>query len=352
MQPAESLVRKNATLGYRTHPVAWCSLPESEMRAVFVIVADVVSEQPFQMTFVQRNDVIQQISPAAFDPTLRHSVLPRTLERSSHRSDGHRPNRTHHLQAVLRVPVKDQESGTRSIRKRFPQLLDDPHARRMPGDVEVQNASTIMADDEEAIERAEGGRWDREEIHCGNGFSMIAQKSEPAFCQLGISRRSFHPAGDRSLRDIKTEHEELAMDTRSTPRRVFGEHLEDQISNLLRNSSPPCRFLNPGDPTPVETETCPMPANHGLWRDHDHSLFPGGPKTSGNEPEQLVEPLEPWPRMSTFQNDELLSEGKILEDEMPTTTKRARKRSEPERKQIEHGAGVIPESRPDTAASY
>jgi hypothetical protein len=106
------------------------------------------------MVFIHRNDVIQQVSSAAFNPTLRHSVLPRTLERSSHQSDGHRPNRTRHLQALLRVPIKDQEPGTRSIREFFPQLLDDPDTGRVPGDVEVQDAPPIVADDEKAIEYA------------------------------------------------------------------------------------------------------------------------------------------------------------------------------------------------------
>jgi hypothetical protein len=40
------------------------------MRAVFVVVTNICREQPFQMAFVYRNDVIQQIAPAAFDPTL------------------------------------------------------------------------------------------------------------------------------------------------------------------------------------------------------------------------------------------------------------------------------------------
>ena len=125
------------------------------MCAVVMIVMNEICEQPFQMAFIHRNDVIQEVSSAAFNPTLRHSVLPRTLERSSHGLDGHRPNRTRYVHAVLRVPIKDQEPGTRSIRKCFPQLLDDPRTRRMPGDVEMQDAPPIVADDEEPVEHAE-----------------------------------------------------------------------------------------------------------------------------------------------------------------------------------------------------
>lgn len=50
------------------------------MRAVLVVVVDVFGEQPFQMAFIHRDHMIQQVASAAFDPTLRHTVLPGTLE--------------------------------------------------------------------------------------------------------------------------------------------------------------------------------------------------------------------------------------------------------------------------------
>ena len=45
MQPAESIMREDATRTYGTRSVVRRSLPQSEMRAVFVIVADVFREQ-------------------------------------------------------------------------------------------------------------------------------------------------------------------------------------------------------------------------------------------------------------------------------------------------------------------
>jgi len=58
MQPAESLMRQDATRGSGTRSAIRRSLPESKMRAVVMIVADVVSEQTLQMAFVNRDDVI------------------------------------------------------------------------------------------------------------------------------------------------------------------------------------------------------------------------------------------------------------------------------------------------------
>jgi hypothetical protein len=83
-------------------------------------------------------------------------------------------------------------------------------------DIEVQDAAAIVANDKEAVEQAERDRWDREEIHCRNRFSMIAQKCEPALGWFGISGCPAHPTGDGSLGNIKTQHEEFTMDARAT----------------------------------------------------------------------------------------------------------------------------------------
>jgi hypothetical protein len=49
----------------------------------------------------------------------------------------------------------------------------------MPGDVEVQNASAIMANDEKAVEHAEPDRGNRKEIHRGDGFAVVSKQGEP-----------------------------------------------------------------------------------------------------------------------------------------------------------------------------
>jgi hypothetical protein len=58
-------------------------------------------------------------------------------------------------------------------------------------DSEAQDTPTVVADDEKAIERAEGDRRNREEVHRGNRFTVIAEKGKPAPGWLQISRRPF-----------------------------------------------------------------------------------------------------------------------------------------------------------------
>src|SRR5258705_8226298 len=194
------------------------------MRAVLVVIANILREKTFQVAFVHCNDVIQEITPAAPYPTLCHSILPRTLERGANRTHAQRSNCCGDFQSILGIPIKDDEPRSASKWKCFSQLLDDPKACRMLCDIEVQDATTIVTDDEKAIEHPEGDRRNREEVHRGNRFPVVAEKGKPALGWLRISRCPFHPTRDRSLRDIKTEHEKLAMDAWRSPLWVLNDH--------------------------------------------------------------------------------------------------------------------------------
>ena len=56
------------------------------------------------------------------------------------------------MRAVFVVVADDEKPRSGTKGKSFTQLLHDPQARGMFGDVEVQNASAIVANDEEAVE--------------------------------------------------------------------------------------------------------------------------------------------------------------------------------------------------------
>jgi hypothetical protein len=208
------------------------------MRAVLVVVANILSEQAFQVAFVNCDDVIQELTPATPYPTLCHSILPRTLERGADRIHPQGSNRCGDFQSILGITIKDDEPWSGFKWKCFSQLLDDPRACRMLCDIEVQDAPTIVTDDEEAIERAEGDRRNSEEVHHGNRFPVITEKGKPARGRPRISRCPFHPTRDRSLRDVKTEHEKLAMDAWRSPRRVlanqnFGRNYGDAFAQRV-----------------------------------------------------------------------------------------------------------------------
>ena len=158
-------MRKDVTGGYGASSSIWRSLPESEMCAVLVVVANILKEPAFQVAFVNCDDVIQEITPATPYPTLCDSILPRTFERSAERIHPQGSNRCGDLQSILGINIKDDEPRSGSKWKCFSQLLHDPRACRMLCDIEVQDTPTVVTDDEKAIERAEGDRRNSEEVH-------------------------------------------------------------------------------------------------------------------------------------------------------------------------------------------
>jgi hypothetical protein len=118
---------------------------------------------------------------------------------------------------------------------------------------------------------------------------VITEKGKPALGRLRISRCPFHPTRDRSLRDIKTEHEKLAVDAWRSPRWVLNDHPENQFLNLLRRLSSPDGPPDLGNQLPVQMESAPVPAHHGFRRDRNEGLLPSGPESADGDPEELVE---------------------------------------------------------------
>jgi len=76
VQSAESFLRKDPTRISGTNPAVRCPLLKSEVRAVFMMVTNILGEQPLQMAFIQRNNVVQEVSSAAPHPPLRDAILP------------------------------------------------------------------------------------------------------------------------------------------------------------------------------------------------------------------------------------------------------------------------------------
>src|SRR5205807_2710055 len=204
-----------------------------------MVVTDIVRQKPLQVAFTGRNDVVQQITPTTLHPPLCNPILPRTLDRGSNRTDVHRPYCDGNLQAILGVPIEDEKSRSRLIGESLPQLLNDPTTGGMSCDIEMQDTPPTVMDDKEAVEHTERDGRDGEEVHGRDGFSMVSQKDEPTFGGLRISRCSADPTGDRSLGHVEAQHQELTVNTRCAPGRVFRHHPKDQIANLFRNSPPP-----------------------------------------------------------------------------------------------------------------
>jgi hypothetical protein len=61
-------------------------LSRVQVGAIFVVIGNVFTEQPFHVSFIERDDVIQQLPAAAADPALGDAILPGTGEGCPHRT--------------------------------------------------------------------------------------------------------------------------------------------------------------------------------------------------------------------------------------------------------------------------
>jgi hypothetical protein len=172
----------------------------------------------------------------------------------------------------------------------------------MFGDIEVQNAAAMVANDEETVEQAAGDGRDGEQIHRRDGFLVVAKKGKPAPARPRIFRHSLHPAGNRSFGNIETEHEKFTVDARSSPGGILNDHLEDQIANHLGYGFPSDGLADLGDQPPVPTESGAMPSDHSFGSDDGESPFPVRPALTNEQPEEPVEKIESRAWMTTFQH--------------------------------------------------
>ncbi len=168
---------------------------------------------------IHRDNIIQHAMPAAFSSALCHPVLPGTSEGGPNRVHLQPSNDRCALQPVFRISIEDQLSRRGLEGVGFTQLLNDPAARRVPCDVEVQNTPAIMANPKEAVEHTERLRRNCKEIHRGDGSSVVSEKGEPALGWIDGPWGAVHPARDHSLGNIEPERQQFPVEAWCAPRR-------------------------------------------------------------------------------------------------------------------------------------
>jgi len=193
-----------------------------------------------------------------------------------------------------------------------------------------------MCDDKETIQHTKGQRRHGEEVHCGDGLRMIAQKCRPSFCRFRTSRRFPHPAQDRSLRNAEAEHLQLAMNARRTPCRILGNHAEDEFAQFFGNAFSSCAFPMPRKPRPIQLEPSSVPANHSLRLYENQHTLPSRPEPPQCHPEQLVRTCIPRLRTPRFQNSKLMPQSQVFQQKVATRTYRPNQQNEQESHQAQH----------------
>ena len=89
------------------------------------------------MSFVQRDDMVQDLPAAASDPAFRGPILPRRLNARPLRFQSGRLQKRDNVGIELRVAVQNHVAVWASFRKGLAQLLYDPIRTRMSSNIAV-----------------------------------------------------------------------------------------------------------------------------------------------------------------------------------------------------------------------
>ena len=250
-------------------------------------------------------------------PALRDSILLRTLSRDSDGLDAHGSHAAHDLGVEDGISVQDEVLDRRLVREGLPELLDHPVRRWVGRDIEVEDLPATVLDDEESVEQTERGRRDDKEVHGREDVAMVTEKSLPALALLRVCWSPWHQPGNRCLPDFVAELEQLAMDPRRAPV-VLGCHLADEVSDLGFGWRTTGFIASLRLPSPVEPEALPMPSDDRVRLHDDQCRPPSGPGSAHQHPEELVWKVHPRLRFFLNVDTQLLTEGKVLEDQILT----------------------------------
>jgi hypothetical protein len=108
---------------------------ECQMRTGSVVVEEVCSQDSFQVTGVQNNEVVDTLASNRANQALGIGILPRTVARGE---NVQRLQSITHLASIHRVPVADQVSGSVSVSKCFHNLLCHPTGGGVLRHIKVQ----------------------------------------------------------------------------------------------------------------------------------------------------------------------------------------------------------------------
>ena len=169
----------------RNHPTGRCVLVQGDVRSILVIVRQILTTKPPDMLLVQRDDVIHQLTANTADPAFSNSVLPRAPETRSYRFDAASFQKPENLITELRVAIEQDVTKGAGQWESLSQLLGNPVGGRMFRAIEVQNSSSAVFNDKEAVERPKVQRGNRKEVEGGDDLAVVIQKRQPSF-RLGL----------------------------------------------------------------------------------------------------------------------------------------------------------------------
>src|SRR5215510_7253224 len=167
------------------------------------------------MLFGKNNHVIETFATNTADYSLRVRILPRRVGSGDDFFDSHSGYSSPEIVSVDRISISDQVAWGSVLRKRLDQLLGRPGGDRMFCDVEMNDLTPLVQEDDEAVKVTEGRGGDRKEIDADDLSGMIGEKSLPRLG--GRLRRSDSVFSDGRFSHLEPKKVEFGLNSWRAP---------------------------------------------------------------------------------------------------------------------------------------
>jgi hypothetical protein len=228
-----------------------------------MIIVQVIFYASGEMSLTEYDNLIKAFPTYRADYPFAIWILPGRPVGSDYFFNTHDLDHSSKRITIDRIPIAEKEARFAAVTGK---CLDDLAFSPLCGwawcHVEVDDTSSIMANDDEAKQKTEGDRVYYKEIACGCHVHMILEESAPC---LRWRFLLVNPVFiDRGIGYVMSENKQFGFDPRYSPALIFLRHLADQPSQF-RIDLWPTAWPPPGLPSPVKLESYFMPANHCIW---------------------------------------------------------------------------------------
>src|SRR5215475_9214586 len=150
------------------------------MRARVVIIVEVISQGTAEVIFADDDQMIETLSANRADYAFGVWILEGRSRRGDHFFNLHSLYSQSKFCPVNLISIPEQIARRRVFREGFDELSGRPFSRRMRCNIEVDDLTSVMQQDYETVQVAEGQRRNGEKVDGRNLLCMIGEKCLPS----------------------------------------------------------------------------------------------------------------------------------------------------------------------------
>src|SRR5215475_4631793 len=149
------------------------------MRARVVIIVEVISQGTAEVIFADDDQMIETLSANRADYAFGVWILEGRSRRGDHFFDLHPLHSQSEFCPVNLISIPEQIARRRVFREGFDELSGRPFGRRMRCNIEVDDLTSVMQQDYETVQVAEGQCRNGKKVDGRNLLCMIGEECLP-----------------------------------------------------------------------------------------------------------------------------------------------------------------------------